>query len=64
MPAKCKITVEVPAYLKAWINAHDVSQNALVVMGLRKLYKEEQQPGADQIVNKIIAFFKTEKLPF
>lgn len=61
---KVKITAEIPKYLKDWINAHDISQNALVVVGLRKLYKEEQQPGEDVIVNKIIAFLKTEKLPF
>jgi len=59
-----KVTVEIPEYLKDWIAKHDISQNALVVMGLRKLYLEEQQVPTAKIEAVIVETLKNNKLPF
>ena len=61
---KVKITAEVPKYLKEWINNHDVSQNALVVLGLRKLYLEEKKTDESDIVKRIVEYFDNSKMPF
>ena len=41
MPEKSKICVEIPTYLKEWIDEHDLGQNALVTLGLRMIYLQE-----------------------
>lgn len=64
MENKAKISVEIPSYLKAWVETHDISQNALVTMGLRKLYLEEQQVPTAKIEAVIIDTLKNNKLPF
>lgn len=38
MEKKAKISVEIPTYLKRWIETHDISQNALVTMGLQVIF--------------------------
>jgi len=64
MEQKAKITVEVPRYLKDWIQAHDVSQNALVTMALRSLYLQEKNASESLIVKQITEYFENKKLPF
>jgi hypothetical protein len=64
MEKKSKISVEIPIYLKKWIDAHDVSQNALVTLGLRKMFLEEQQVPTAKIEAVIINTLKNNKLPF
>ncbi len=64
MEKKAKISVEIPGYLKTWIEAHDISQNALVTMGLRRLYLEEKMPDADKIIMAIQKFLNDKRLPF
>lgn len=64
MENKAKISCEIPHYLKQWIAKHDVSQNALVTMGLRKLWLEEQQVPTAKIEAVIIETLKNNKLPF
>ena len=64
MEKKVKISVEVPGYLKDWIDAHDISQNALVVNGLRLQFLQEQKPDADKIIVAIQDFLNDKKLPF
>ena len=64
MPDKSKICVEIPDYLKAWIDGHDLGQNALVTLGLRMIYLQEQNVNADKIVKEIKNYFEKNKLPF
>lgn len=64
MEKKAKITAEIPAYLKEWIDRHDISQNALVTMGLRRLYLEETKTETDKIIKGIADYFENKKLPF
>lgn len=59
-----KVTIDIPDYLKEWINNHDISQNALVVMGLRKLYLEEQQVPTAKIEKVIKECMDKYKSPF
>ena len=61
---KAKITVEIPQYLKEWIDAHDLSQNALVVMGLRRLFNEDTKQTSSELMNKLITELSNHKLPF
>jgi hypothetical protein len=64
MPEKSKICVEIPFYLKTWIDDHDLGQNALVTLGLRMIYLQEQNVSADKIVSEIKNYFESKKLPF
>lgn len=59
-----KVTVEIPDYLKDWIASHDISQNALVTLGLRKLYLEEQQVPTAKIEAVIIKTLENNKIPY
>lgn len=61
---KCKITVEIPTYLKEWIDNHDLSQNALVVLGLRMLYKEDVNKSPKHIIEQLVSELHKTKLPF
>lgn len=62
--AKSKITAEIPAYLKEWIDGHDLSQNALVTMGLRRLYNEDIKQVSDVFMQNILKELSDRKLPF
>jgi hypothetical protein len=64
MPEKAKITTEIPAYLKEWIDAHDIGQNALVTIGLRNLRLQEKQADESLIFKKVKDYFESIKLPF
>lgn len=64
MENKSKISVEIPNYLKSWIDAHDISQNALVTMGLRRLFLDEKTPDSDKIITAMQQFLNNRKLPF
>jgi hypothetical protein len=64
MPDKVKITVEIPEYLKYWIDRHDISQNGIVTMALRNLYLSEKQVDESHIVKWIENYFENTKLPF
>lgn len=61
---KAKISVEIPAYLKQWIDEHDLSQNALVTLGLRRLYNEDIKQIGVQFMNALLQDLQTKKLPF
>jgi hypothetical protein len=64
MPEKIKITVEVPAYLKEWIDEHDLGQNALATLGLRLLYLQEQNVSESKIITAIESCLAQHTLPF
>ncbi|MBX2903095.1 MAG: hypothetical protein KF872_06005 [Chitinophagales bacterium] len=64
MPNKAKITVEVPLYLKEWIDNHDISQNALVVMALRRLYREDTTNTPPELMKALLQELSNHKLPF
>ena len=64
MEKKAKISVEIPAYLKEWVDKHDISQNALVTMGLRRLYLEEKMPDTEKIIGAMQKFLNDKRLPF
>lgn len=64
MEKKAKISVEIPGYLKSWIEGHDISQNALVTMGLRRLFLEEKIPDTDKIITAMQKFLNDKRLPF
>jgi len=64
MPEKSKICVEIPSYLKEWIDEHDLGQNALVTLGLRMIYMQEQKVSESKIIEAIKDYFETQKLPF
>lgn len=61
---KAKITVEVPLYLKKWVEAHDLGQNAMVTMGLRLLYQQEQHSSGEYLIQLLIKELNEQKLPF
>lgn len=61
---KVKISVEIPAYLKEWIDHHDISQNALVTMGLRRLYNEDVKQVSEAFMENLIKELQNRKLPF
>ena len=61
---KAKITVEVPIYLKQWVEQHDLGQNALVTMGLRLLYQQEQHNSGEYLIQLIIKELQKQRLPF
>lgn len=62
--AKVKITVEIPSYLKEWIEDHDLGQNALVTLGLRNLYKQEENLTGEHMMNELLKELRARKLPF
>ncbi len=64
MDNKAKISVEIPDYLKQWIDAHDISQNALVTNGLRLQYLQEQKTDSEKIIAAVQHFLNDKKLPF
>jgi len=64
MENKAKISVEIPCYLKEWIDQHDISQNALVTMGLRRLYNEDVKQVSEVFMNRLIEELQERKLPF
>lgn len=64
MPEKSKICVEIPTYLKEWIDTHDLGQNALVTLGLRMIYLQETNVSADKIIKEVRSYFEDKKLPF
>ncbi len=64
MPKKAKITIEIPIYLKEWIDAHDVGQNAIATMALRQMYLQEKQADENLVYLKIKEFIEQKKLPF
>ena len=64
MEKKAKISIEIPQYLKQWIQDHDISQNALVTMGLRKLYLDEKTTETEKIISTIQKFLEDKKIPF
>jgi hypothetical protein len=64
MDDKAKITVEIPGYLKDWINEHDLGQNAIVTMGLRHLYLQEKQMDESILVQRLAKLINSHKLPF
>jgi len=64
MPNKAKITVEVPLYLKDWIDKHDISQNALVVMALRRLYREDTANTPPELMKALLQELRNRELPF
>jgi len=61
---KVKISVEIPSYLKTWIENHDISQNALVVMGLRRLYNEDVKQVSEVFMSNLLNELSNKKLPF
>jgi hypothetical protein len=61
---KAKITVEIPLYLKQWIEAHDLGQNALITLGLRHLYKQEENSTGEHMMNELLKELRARKLPF
>ena len=61
---KSKITAEIPSYLKEWIDAHDISQNALVTMGLRKLFNEDVKQVSEVFMQNLLTELGNRKLPF
>lgn len=61
---KCKITVEIPTYLKEWIESHDLSQNALIVLGLRRLYKEDINNSPKHLIDQLLKEIRESKMPF
>ena len=61
---KVKISVEIPAYLKQWIDQHDLSQNALVTLGLRRLYNEDIKQVSVVFMENLINELQNKKLPF
>ena len=64
MPKKAKICVEIPEYLKTWIDDHDLGQNALVTLGLRMIYLQEQNVSESKIVDAIKNILINKDLPF
>jgi len=62
--SKSKITAEIPAYLKAWIDAHDISQNALVTLALRRLYNEDVKQVSEVFMQNLLNELANRKLPF
>lgn len=64
MPEKAKICVEIPTYLKQWIDEHDLGQNALVTLGLRMIYLQERNVSESKIIEGIKDFIENKKLPF
>lgn len=62
--SKSKISVEIPTYLKEWIDKHDISQNALVTMGLRRLYTEDTKQVGEAFMENLIKELQVRKLPF
>ena len=64
MPEKSKICVEIPSYLKEWIDEHDLGQNALVTLGLRMIYLQERNVSESNIIEGIKYFIESKKLPF
>ena len=64
MPIKAKITAEIPAYLQQWIDSHDIGQNALITLGLRNLWLQEQQVPTAKIEEVIKETLIKNKLPF
>ena len=61
---KVKISVEIPSYLKTWIENHDISQNALVIMGLRRLYNEDVKQVSEVFMSNLLNELSNKKLPF
>jgi hypothetical protein len=61
---KSKITAEIPSYLKEWIDAHDISQNALITIGLRRLYNEDVKQVSEVFMENLLKELGTKKLPF
>lgn len=61
---RVKISVEVPAYLKAWIDKHDLSQNALVTMGLRMLHRQEINGSSEHLLRQLTNELSKHRLPF
>lgn len=61
---KAKITVEVPLYLKQWVEQHDLGQNALVTMGLRLLHRQEQHSSGEHLLQILLKELQKQKLPF
>lgn len=61
---KAKITAEIPIYLKKWIDEHDISQNALVTLGLRRLYNEDVKQVSEVFMNNLLSELKNKELPF
>lgn len=61
---KVKITVEIPHYLKEWIQAHDIGQNALVTLGLRNIYKQELNQVGPHLVQQLLTELQNKSLPF
>ena len=61
---KVKIIVEIPSYLKKWIDEHDLGQNALVTLGLRMIYLQERNVSESNIIEGIKYFIESKKLPF
>ena len=59
-----KITVDIPDYLKEWIEKHDLSQNALVTLGLRKLYNEDVKQVSEAFMENLLKELSERKLPF
>lgn len=64
MPQKSKVCVEIPLYLKQWIDEHDLGQNALVTLGLRMIYLQEKNVSESKIIEGIKDFIENKKLPF
>ena len=64
MPNKAKITVKVPLYLKDWIDKHDISQNALVAMALRRLYREDTANTPPELMKALLQELRNRELPF
>jgi hypothetical protein len=61
---KTKITAEIPCYLKAWIDGHDISQNALVTIALRRLYNEDIKQVSEVFMQNLLNELGKRKLPF
>lgn len=59
-----KITVEIPLYLKQWIDKHDISQNAIITMGLRRLYNEDVKQVSEIFMQNLLNELCKKKLPF
>lgn len=64
MENKSKISIEIPTYLKEWIDSHDLSQNALVTLGLRRLYNEDVKQVSEAFMQNLLKELSNRKLPF
>ena len=62
--SKAKITIEIPMYLKKWIDSHDVSQNAIATMAIRRLYNEDIKQVSEVLMQNLISELHNRKLPF